>query len=139
VRVDVDFTATATAAVAEPESYPDTGWAPTPVVLPTYVTAPPATSVPRVIDLTHPGAWSAAHMLEHAAGLNVPDPDEIFDGRAPSEEQQLSAYDAVVAEQQAVAATVPGSTARPFLEEDAVFDQEDEAFLSLLDRRAAGD
>ncbi len=34
--------------------------------LPTYVTAPPASAVPRRIDTETPGAWTAAAMLERA-------------------------------------------------------------------------
>jgi len=34
--------------------------------LPTYVTAPPASGFPRVIDTETPGAWTAAAMLEQA-------------------------------------------------------------------------
>jgi len=109
----------------------DGAWTAIDVILPTYVTAPPATSVPRVIDLTSPGSWSAAHMLEHAAAAGQPDPDEIFDRLADDE---------VVAEHEAVAETVAGSTSRPFLEDDAVFDQEDEdTLMALLDRRAVND
>ena len=32
--------------------------------LPTYVTAPPASRIPRVIDLTTPGTWTGAAMVE---------------------------------------------------------------------------
>src|SRR6478752_1161115 len=119
-------------------------WAATPIVLPTYATAPPATSVPRVIDLTHPGSWSAAHMLDHAAAVSaMSDPDEIFDGRALLDEPGSEYYDgeAIIAEQQALAQTVAGASGRSFLDDDAVFDQydEDEQFLSLLERRAVND
>jgi hypothetical protein len=41
-------------------------WSPVPTTLPTYVTAPRATKMPRVIDLTHPGAWTGAAMVEQA-------------------------------------------------------------------------
>jgi hypothetical protein len=34
--------------------------------LPSYVTAPPASEFPRVIDTATPGAWTAAAMLERA-------------------------------------------------------------------------
>lgn len=42
------------------------GWAPTATTLPTYVTAPAATRVPRVIDLTTPGAWTGEAMVRQA-------------------------------------------------------------------------
>jgi hypothetical protein len=105
-------------------------------VLPTYVTKAPATSVPRMIDLTHTGAWSAASMLEHAAAR--PDPDEIFDARAEA--------DAPVADEELfdqTAETAFGAEAAseyaPLMARDAVFDQEDEALLSFLERRAVND
>lgn len=117
-------------------------WEPTPVVLPTYATAPPATSVPRSIDLNNSGAWSAASMLEHAA--NLPDPDEIFDARAetavPAATTDAEFFDQTVAEHDAVAAEhyLDDSPYAPLIARDAVFDQEDEELLGFLDRRAAG-
>jgi hypothetical protein len=116
-------------------------WEPTPVVLPTYATAPPATSVPRTIDLTHQGAWSAASMLEHAA--NRPDPDEIFDARAEAAAPAASDaefFDQTAAEHDAVAAEhyLDDSPYAPLIARDAVFDQEDEELLGFLDRRASG-
>lgn len=48
------------------------GWAPTPVPLPTYVTAPRAPRVARPIDLTRPGRWSEAQ----AAGSPL---GQVFD------------------------------------------------------------
>ena len=112
-------------------------WEPSQVVLPTYVTKAPATSVPRMIDLTHTGAWSAASMLEHAAAR--PDPDEIFDARAeataPVADEEL--FDQA---SDAVAETVDSSSPyAPLMARDAVFDQEDEALLSFLERRAVND
>ena len=41
-------------------------WHAVPTTLPTYVTAPRATKIPRVIDLTTPGSWSGAAMVEQA-------------------------------------------------------------------------
>lgn len=41
-------------------------WEPRTAPLPTYVTAPPASEFPRVIDTETPGAWTAAAMLERA-------------------------------------------------------------------------
>jgi hypothetical protein len=41
-------------------------WHAVPTTLPTYVTAPRATTMPRVIDLTTPGSWSGAAMVEQA-------------------------------------------------------------------------
>jgi hypothetical protein len=52
--------------VPEAEYEPVDSWEAVPTTLPTYVTAPAATKVPRVIDRTTPGAWSGAAMLEQA-------------------------------------------------------------------------
>lgn len=127
-----------TPVTAETEVVADaTGWAPTPVVLPTYVTAPPATSVPRVIDLTHPGSWSAERMLEHAnPAYSSVARDEIFDqyDETPAAPQQ---HASLADEHEVVAETVAGSTSQPFLEDDAVFDQ-DEDLPAFLQRRASG-
>ncbi len=58
------------ARVAEPVAAPaavrDDAWHPVPTTLPTYVTAPRATRMPRVIDLTTPGSWSGAAMVAQA-------------------------------------------------------------------------
>jgi hypothetical protein len=54
------------------------GWQPTPVPLPTYVTKPVAPRSSRSIDLTQPGAWTAAQGM--AAGGQPPVvSEEIFD------------------------------------------------------------
>ncbi|HET7900675.1 MAG TPA: hypothetical protein VFL59_05770 [Candidatus Nanopelagicales bacterium] len=53
------------ARAAEPVAA-EGSWSAVPTTLPTYVTAPPATRVPRVIDLTTPGSWSGAAMVEKA-------------------------------------------------------------------------
>lgn len=50
------------------------GWQPTAVPKPTYATAPKAVSSKRVIDLTVPGAWTAAQEAALA-----PSRDELFD------------------------------------------------------------
>lgn len=39
-------------------------WEPVEAPLPTYVNAPPATRVPRLLDLRTPGRWTSAAMLE---------------------------------------------------------------------------
>ena len=55
----------AAARMAEPVVV-EGSWSAVPTTLPTYVTAPRATRVPRVIDLTTPGSWSGAAMVEKA-------------------------------------------------------------------------
>ena len=39
-------------------------WVATSTPLPTYVTAPPATRIPRLLDLRTPGQWTSAAMLD---------------------------------------------------------------------------
>lgn len=59
----------ASPAARAPQEVAATGtdsWSAVPTTLPTYVTAPRATRVPRVIDLTTPGSWSGAAMVEQA-------------------------------------------------------------------------
>ena len=48
--------------------YNSDAWEAVPTTLPTYVTAPPATRVPRVIDLTTPGSWNGQAMVDQAYG-----------------------------------------------------------------------
>lgn len=42
-------------------------WQPQPITLPTYVSAPAATAIPRNIDVANQGGWSAEQMLQQAA------------------------------------------------------------------------
>lgn len=52
------------------DSEAERAWAPVPVPLPTYVTAPKAPRSVRVIDLTKPGLWTSGHVdPEEAARL----------------------------------------------------------------------
>lgn len=75
-------------------------WNPVPTTLPTYVTAPRATKMPRVIDLTHPGAWTGAAMVEQARSTLAAEPVadgemrvETFEISVPRDvEPQLSQY-----------------------------------------------
>ncbi|MEO6821951.1 MAG: hypothetical protein ABI468_05700 [Candidatus Nanopelagicales bacterium] len=65
--VGIDLLVTATpGGVGAAAAVDERGWSAVPTTLPTYVTAPAATRVPRVIDRTTPGAWSGAAMLEQA-------------------------------------------------------------------------
>jgi hypothetical protein len=54
------------APVLEAPAADGTSWSAVPTTLPTYVTAPRATRIPRVIDLTTPGSWSGAAMVAQA-------------------------------------------------------------------------
>jgi hypothetical protein len=57
--------------------FDDRAWSASPTTLPTYINAPAATRVPRVIDLKTPGAWSARSMLREA--------DEVRSARLAAE------------------------------------------------------
>jgi hypothetical protein len=63
-------------------------WNPVPTTLPTYVTAPRATKMPRVIDLTHPGAWTGAAMVEQARSTLAAEP--VADGEMRVETFEIS-------------------------------------------------
>lgn len=57
-------------------------WEPTQVPSPSYLSAPRVVQTRRVIDLTTPGAWSAANaakMEEESRAVLAPSPDQIFD------------------------------------------------------------
>ena len=97
------------------------GWQPVPVPLPTYVTAPAATAVPRIIDLTHPGSWTTARMLEQV---------------------EYEAAEAAYERRRAVGMDADGRTAAapPFFEDDIDLDEVyDREVEDLLKRRASGD
>lgn len=61
------------------------GWEPQPITLPTYVSAPAATAVPRNIDVDNQGRWSAAEMLQQAA-----------DARATAQDPQRDIIDVLM-------------------------------------------
>jgi Ca2+/Na+ antiporter len=81
------------AAVEEPtpDVLPDAlqidpdAWAPVPVPLPTYVTAPKAVRHTRVIDLTTPGAWTSGRLREDEPATIDPAARAITDGVAPED------------------------------------------------------
>ena len=64
-------------------------WNAVPTTLPTYVTAPPATRVPRVIDLRASGAWTGAEMVKQARESLAPQP--VADG-----EMRIETFEIVV-------------------------------------------
>jgi len=47
------------------------GWEAVPSTLPTYVTAPRATAVPRPIDKARPGEWTGSAMVEAAQEMRI--------------------------------------------------------------------
>jgi hypothetical protein len=63
-------------------------WEPTQVPSPSYLSAPRVVQTRRVIDLTTPGAWSAANaekMEEASRAVLAPNPDQIFDQEVAEE------------------------------------------------------
>ncbi|MGD9954964.1 MAG: hypothetical protein AB7O74_07760 [Candidatus Nanopelagicales bacterium] len=83
----------------------DDAWHAVPTTLPTYVTAPRATKMPRVIDLTHPGAWTGAAMVEQARSSLAAEP--VADGEMRVETFEITkpreGYSALPAEREQAA------------------------------------
>lgn len=89
-------------------------WHAVPTTLPTYVTAPRATKVPRVIDLTTPGSWSGAAMVEQARGTLAAEP--VAEGQ-----MRVETFEIAVPRDPAVRAGVlvePATYADRFVEDD---------------------
>jgi hypothetical protein len=101
-------------------------WSAVPTTLPTYVTAPPATRVPRVIDLTTPGSWSGEAMVAQARETLAQEP--VTDGGMRVESFEIAvprdpAVRASVAEERAAAARVPASYAERYVDDDGSIDR----------------
>lgn len=60
-----------------PEDIAAGRWLPTETLLPSYVNAPLAAPVPRKIDVTTPGSWTSARMLEQLDALRDPQVPDI--------------------------------------------------------------
>lgn len=61
---------------------PRDSWQPTEIPTPSYLSAPKVVQTRRVIDLTTPGAWTAANaakMEEVSREVLAPHPDQVFD------------------------------------------------------------
>ena len=89
-------------------------WHAVPTTLPTYVTAPRATRIPRVIDLTTPGSWSGAAMVEQARGTLAAEP--VAEGQ-----MRVETFEIAVPRDPAVRAGVlvePATYADRFVEDD---------------------
>ena len=71
--------------VADAEPVDPDAWAPVPVPLPTYVTAPKAVRRTRVIDLTTPGAWTSGRLREQEPAAIDPAARAITDGVPPED------------------------------------------------------
>ena len=109
-------------------------WHAVPTTLPTYVTAPRATRIPRVIDLTTPGSWSGAAMVEQARETLAIEP--VADG-----EMVVGTFEIAVPRDPAVRAGVmvePSTYADRFVEDDvevAALAAEDDIDELLADPR----
>jgi len=87
-QIRTDRAATARAqGVRESEQV---GWDPTPIPVPRYVTAPPATMVPRELDRRHEGGWSAQGMLDHVAESRAAEVEDLRELDAPVAEDVWS-------------------------------------------------
>ena len=99
-----DASAPATRAAAAPAAQADDdwetwnawddedSWEAVPQTLPTYVTAPRASAVPRGIDRSRPGEWTGSAMVETAQAMRsrprsapLADPSEIDHGASTAE------------------------------------------------------
>jgi hypothetical protein len=93
-------------------------WHAVPTTLPTYVTAPRATRMPRVLDLTHPGHWTGAVMVEQARGTLA--------AQATAEgEMRVETFEITVPRDPAVRAGVmvePSTYADRFIDDDGALE-----------------
>jgi hypothetical protein len=64
-------TASSTEQVATVDPSVEGAWSPQSMPLPTYVTAPAATAVPRVIDRAEADGWTAQRMVERAEAARL--------------------------------------------------------------------
>jgi len=113
-------------------------WHAVSTTLPTYVTAPRATSVPRMIDLRSPGSWNGAAMVEQA---RVSRAMEFLDEGA----MRVETFEIAVPRDPAVRAAAlaePGPVARRVFEDDMSFDAEafahEDEITALLDDPRTG-
>jgi hypothetical protein len=117
---------------------PEGAWHAVPTTLPTYVTAPRATRMPRVLDLTHPGQWTGAVMVEQARGTLAA--ESTAEG-----EMRVETFEITVPRDPAVRAGVlvePASYADRYIEDDGAVEAlagEDELDTLLGDPRTGVD
>ncbi len=100
--------------VPAPQAAVNDSWHAVPTTLPTYVTAPRATKTPRVIDLTTPGSWSGAAMVEQARGTLAAEP-------AAEGQMRVATFEIAVPRDPAVRAGVlvePATYADRFVDDD---------------------
>jgi hypothetical protein len=109
-------------------------WHAVPTTLPTYVTAPRATRIPRVIDLTTPGSWTGSAMVAQARDTLAAEP--AVDGAMRVETFQIT-----VPRDPAVRAGVmvePATYADRFVEDEVAVEaltDEDEVGALVADPR----
>lgn len=106
---------TASIEIRSEVAAPDGSWHAVPTTLPTYVTAPRATRMPRVIDLTTPGSWTGAAMVEQARGTLAA--EAVAEG-----EMRVETFEITVPRDPAVRAGVlvePSTYADRYVEDDA--------------------
>jgi hypothetical protein len=109
-------------------------WHAVPTTLPTYVTAPRATRIPRVIDLTTPGSWTGSAMVAQARDSLAAEP--AVDGAMRVETFQIT-----VPRDPAVRAGVmvePATYADRFVEDEVAVEaltDEDEVGALVADPR----
>ena len=121
--------------VDDDAALPDGAWHAVATTLPTYVTAPRATRMPRVLDLTHPGQWTGAVMVEQARGTLAA--ESTVEG-----EMRVETFEITVPRDPAVRAGVlvePASYSDRFIEDDGAVEAlgaEDELDALLDDPRS---
>lgn len=126
------------APVMEAPAADGTSWSAVPTTLPTYVTAPPATRIPRVIDLTTPGSWSGAAMVEQARQSLAAEP-------ADESGMRVESFEIAVPRDPSVRAGVyvePAAYSDRYIDDDraieSLFEDDDESLSSLLDDPRTG-
>jgi hypothetical protein len=126
--------------VAAPVEVPvaDGSWSAVPTTLPTYVTAPPATRTPRVIDLTTPGSWSGAAMVAQARETLAAQP-------ADESGMRVESFEIAVPRDPSVRAGVyvePAAYSDRYIDDDraieSLFEDDDENLSTLLEDPRTG-
>jgi hypothetical protein len=113
-------------------------WSAVPTTLPTYVTAPPATRTPRVIDLTTPGSWSGAAMVAQARETLAAQP-------ADESGMRVESFEIAVPRDPSVRAGVyvePAAYSDRYIDDDraieSLFEDDDENLSTLLEDPRTG-
>jgi hypothetical protein len=128
----------AAAPVVEAPAADGTSWSAVPTTLPTYVTAPRATRIPRVIDLTTPGSWSGAAMVAQARETLAAEP-------ADESGMRVESFEIAVPRDPSVRASVyvePAAYSDRYIDDDraieSLFEDDDENLATLLDDPRTG-